>query len=380
MNLKEQLKTIQTSMQAIVDGAKAAQRDLTDAEMSTLEAKAAEAVALKGKIEHAEKSAALMERIGGMKSDVEHLGGHALAGTGRKGFMSLTGSAGRAFTTALATKSIEQKGLVAAVPVALSPQSPVALGQVPASFLEALPVTEQASPVWRYPRQTVRTNNAAIVAPGGVKPTSIVTTTMIDGALKVFAHISEPVDEYVLGDNAALGRFLESEMRYMLYAAVEGQVLNGSGVGDNLRGILNTSGIQTQAFATDRVTTLRTAILKAENLGHSADLFILHPADWAAIETTRNASGAFDLGTAVDRAAQKVWGTQVVISNQTAPGTAVLLDTSVVELDTDLSGVQVKWGAQADGFVKNEAVVRVEGRFGVSVFQPAGIVKASLTA
>ena len=69
MNFEEQLTTIQTTMRGIVDAAKAANRDLTDAEMATLEAKSAEAGEIKGKLERSDESAALMARIGGMKDD-----------------------------------------------------------------------------------------------------------------------------------------------------------------------------------------------------------------------------------------------------------------------------------------------------------------------
>lgn len=53
------------------------------------------------------------------------------------------------------------------------------------------------------------------------KPKSVVETEMVDGELRVFAHISNPVDEYGLSDSEALGRFLSAEMNYMLLDAIE---------------------------------------------------------------------------------------------------------------------------------------------------------------
>ncbi len=83
MNLKEQLRAIQTAMQAIVDGAKAAGRDVTNAELATLEAKAEEAKALKAKIERAEKSEALMDYIGG-KGRAADMDGNPVGEAGSK--------------------------------------------------------------------------------------------------------------------------------------------------------------------------------------------------------------------------------------------------------------------------------------------------------
>ena len=51
-------------------------------------------------------------------------------------------------------------------------RDPVALGQVAQSLLDVLPVKQHASTEYAYLRQTVRTNNAAVVAEGATKPTS----------------------------------------------------------------------------------------------------------------------------------------------------------------------------------------------------------------
>ena len=296
---------------------------------------------------------------------------------GVKGYMSLAGSAAEATAEHLSTRG--QKGMLAATTIPLAAQSPIELGKRPTSILEVLRVTQQPSPVWRYPRQTVRQNNAAIVAPGAEKPRLVVETEMVEGELRVFAHISNPVDEYVLSDSEALSRFLSAEMNCMLLDAIEEEVLNGDGTTGHLTGILNTSGVQLQAFDTDPLTSLGMAALKAENVGRVADVFVVRPTDWATIETARNTSGAFDLGSAVDRAAQKVWGTQVVTSNRLTPGEAVALDLSDLGIDTDMTGIQTKWN-DATHFSTNEVLVRVEGRFGVSVFAPDGIVKAATAA
>ena len=107
MNLKEQLAKLQKSMQAIVAGAKASGRDLTDDEMTDLEAKADEAQDLKGKIESAEKSAALMDRIGGMKSDSEAAQDESPAGARAK-------SLGAHFIKHMGDRSLKERGTIAA--------------------------------------------------------------------------------------------------------------------------------------------------------------------------------------------------------------------------------------------------------------------------
>ncbi len=52
---------------------------------------------------------------------------------------------------------------------------PVALGQPAHSLLDVVPVVQHATPEFAYLRQTVRTNAAAVVPEGSVKPTSVYT-------------------------------------------------------------------------------------------------------------------------------------------------------------------------------------------------------------
>lgn len=256
----------------------------------------------------------------------------------------------------------------------------VSLGRVPASLLEVLPVLQQESPTWKYLRQTARDSNAAIVAPGVVKPISQYTVSGISNELHIFAHLSEPVDKYLLQDVASLERFVADEMLAGLSEAVEAEVLNGDGSAGHLRGILTTSGIQVQAAAAEDVTTVRAGITKLEAAGHDASVIVLSPADWADIETARNASGAFDLAGPVDRAARKLWGVQVVLSNTIPARTGLVFDASALAVDTDRAGVETKWSDAGELFDRNQVKARVEGRFSVSVFQPFGVVALTLPA
>ncbi len=403
MNPKEQLEALLKELRTIIDTAEAEARGLTEQEAAKADQLATRADELKAQIERGKKAQALMDRIGGMKSDtdptsgettkyvrdanghhyIQTTGGAGVGTMGAKGYLSVTTPKGaKAVADALAAKiatSPAAKAVVAQTPITLTPASPIELGKVPTSLLAVMAVTEHDSPVYRYPRQTMRENNAAVVAPGGTKPESKLTTELVPGELKVIAHRSEPVDEYVLKDAEALSRFIDAELRYMLLQKIEAEVLNGDGTATHLNGILNVSGVQVQAFDTDPLTTLRMAALKAENAGHEASVFALHPLDWAKIETTRNTSGNFDLGTAVNRAEQKLWGTQVVTSNLLTPGEAVSLDLNVVGLNTDTHGIQVRWFDVDEGST-NQVRARCEGRFGVSVYQPLGIVKATIQA
>lgn len=373
MTLKEQRAAILKSAQDIVDAAVG--RDLTPAEVTAVEAKCADVKALDAS---AAKTAAVVDYFNAP------INGNGVSGK----VLALTGPSARAHAAQIAAKALGTTGgygVKAALesgsvvtPVPLQPGI-IEQGKVPATLLELLPVTVRSAPSYRYLRQTVRTNLAAIVAPGDTKPTSIFTVEEVNAALQVFAHMSQPVDKYLLSDSAELTRFLEAELFYGLHCAIEDEILNGDGSPGHLSGILD-HAIQTQAFSVDMVTSLRAAVTKLEVLGYGASAFVLAPTDWQSVETTRNLTGTFDLGGPIDRAGRRVWGVPVVLSTSLTAGTALALDASAATISTDAQGIEVKWTDQSGTlFDTNQLRARVEGRFNIDVTIPAAIVEIALT-
>ncbi|MYR07453.1 phage major capsid protein [Gordonia sp. SID5947] len=256
----------------------------------------------------------------------------------------------------------------------------VEMGKLPQSILDVID-SEVTQPQFSFLRQTVRTNNAAPVAEGATKPTSIYSIETVDSKLTVIAHVSEQIPEYTLKDNRNLEQFMEVEMLYGLRNAIETQVLSGNGTEPNMRGILNTSGIQVQAFATDKLTTFRKAITKIETTGYTASSLVVRPEDWEAIELLTATSGATDVqGLPVNTAARRLWGVQAVVSNALPEDTALLLDQTALALTGDAQ-YELKWtDAISDDFLKNYVRARLEGRYGLAVYKPMGIVRVDTAA
>ena len=145
---------------------------------------------------------------------------------------------------------------------------PVALGQPALSLLDVIPVLPHAQTEFAYMRQTVRTNNAAVVAEGAVKPTSVYTVNKIPNSLVVVAHLSEGIPRFWSIDQVSLETFVSNELEYGLQLAVEAKVLAD---------VNGTSGIQTQVYATSVLTVLRKSITKLETAGYTPGSLILHP-------------------------------------------------------------------------------------------------------
>lgn len=250
---------------------------------------------------------------------------------------------------------------------------PIALGQIANSILDILPTFVHGTPEYSYLRQTTRTNNAAVVAAAAVKPTSVYSLERVDAALAVIAHLSEGITKYWLADNMSLERFVANEMEYGLLRAVEAKV-----VAD----INATSGIQTQAYSTSVLQTLRKTLTKLEVAGYVTGAFILHPTDFEAIELALSSTNAIEhMSLPFDATARRLFGAPVVVTPSQAVGVSHTLAQDAVGLDTD-GRVEITWNesSNSDDWSKNLLRARCEGRFNTSVFSPLGVVVGDLTA
>ncbi|MCH5644370.1 HK97 family phage prohead protease [Gordonia sp. ABSL49_1] len=377
----EQIKLITE----IVETADKLQRDLTGEEAEQVEAATEKAKDLDKKLKKAEADESVMAEAFALAKSVGGVRGDDDGSARTSGYLPMTGAGVKSMAQRIAKASTDPqtKALVASgsrtTPIELR-EEVAEQGRVPQSLLDVL-ATRSVGTTYSFLRQTVRTGNAAPVADGGTKPTSVYTVESVDAKLQVIAHVSEQIGHYAIEDNSNLEAFVESEMLYGLRVALENQVLNGSGTAPALRGILNTSGIQTQAFATNTLTSVRKAITKLESTGYVPSVLAISAADWEALELLSVTSGATDVrGVPVDAITRKLFGVQAVISNALPADTAVLLDSSAVSIDTD-GMIDTRWSdAVSDDFVKNFVRCRVEGRFGLSVFKPAGIVSVETAA
>lgn len=390
MNLKEQRAEALAKAKGILDGAKAGNRDLTDGERAQVKSHLDAVDGLDAKIKASAEGDALANRLGGFNSDTYFDRDGNIVGAGAaKGvtFMRTSVAARKSQAASIAgrigsgaslsgrdsldgVKALLTGSGAIATEVALD-ATPLPEGKPVPSVLDVIP-TQVRPAHYRYLRQVTRTNNAAIVDPGALKPTSVYSITPVDNALQVVAHLSEPVDIFLLSDNGSLQTFIASEMLYGIQRAIEAKV-----VAD----ILGTSGVQATAFDTDAVVTIRNAQTALTLAGFEAGVVVMNAQDWGSITSRRLAqTGAFDLSSGpLDAAAQRLWGTPVALSNAVAIGEAIVLDTNAVSIGTD-GNVDLRWDASGALFTHNQSVARAETRTSTDVKQPLGVTVATLHA
>ncbi|MCD2142276.1 phage major capsid protein [Rhodococcus pyridinivorans] len=388
MDKKQKLAELTASAQKSIDAAKAATTD-ADRRRHLAEAKAAAdgAKAIRHDLAIAAEAQALAAEIGDPLDP-------SAAGSGAKG-----GSKG----VPLATKA-GREGVAKAVAdrltgeqadgskAALLPSGAVVVGvpdagevvreDRPARLLEVLPYVRATSPVWKFARQTLRDNKAAIAPAGTLKPESNYSIEVLENRLEVVAHWVGDLDRYVLSDAPSLQRFVAGELSEGVLDAAEAEIVAGDGTEGHFEGLLNVDGSITQAFDVDPLRTIRLAQAMGEVTGTAHDLVVLHPLDWARLELQRApGSGAFDLAQSpVDSATKRVWGMTVVTTPSVPEGTAVVLDRDAVAVRSD-GEMRVVWSdTHGDNLTHNKVTVLAEERFAFEVYRPSAVTIADLTA
>ncbi len=127
--------------------------------------------------------------------------------------------------------------------------------------------------------------------------------------------------------------------------------------------------------------TIRKAVTKIEVQGHSPSAIVMNPLDFESVELALSTTTAVQYqGLPFDSVARRLYGLPIVVANVETQGTAHVLASGAVGVDTDQLGILIEWTqtSNADDFAKNLVRARCETRTGTSVYQPMGVVLAGL--
>lgn len=224
------------------------------------------------------------------------------------------------------------------------------------------------------------TNTATEVAEGLAKPESAITFTVQSATLALVAHWI-PITRQAAEDDQQLVGYLQGRLSWGVEKRVDTQVLTGNGTAPNMRGILNTTGIQLQAVSTDgMLIAIRKAITKTQIAGYPPSGVVMHPTDWEGIELTRDATSGVFLFTRdpSSLASPTVWGLPVVATTTTAVGTALVGAFREGATLWRKPGVRILMSdSHASNFTQNILVLLAETRCQLAVYAPPAFVKVS---
>lgn len=277
------------------------------------------------------------------------------------------------------------------------------LGRKPLTIRNLVSNRRTTSDAVEFVQETSHSNNAAVVAEatssaaptapvgasggalvnnagGGYKPEGAWAFSVVTTNVKTIAEWV-PVTKRALADVAQLEGLINDELRADILEAEEDQILNGNGSGENFTGITATSGIQTQAWATDLFTTIRKGVTKARTVGRvNPNALVLNPADAERIDLAQDGNDRYYYGGPQAIGPRTIWGVPVVESESLAEGTGLLGDfTKAVLWDREQTTVTMT-DSHADFFIRNLVAILAEERLAFGVTRPTAFVSLDLTA
>lgn len=390
---------------SIIDAAKSEQRLLTDEERTKVREHMKTSEVLLGEIKQKSEDGKLREALGdALKDDAKSDDGGGV----RRKFTSIGDAfvksdayldalaavkSGSRYTTKAVDTGLDLKALTTVTPRIGNVQELPLLGLVLNRPVVADLLTQGSlnGSVLSYLRETVATNAAAAVAESGVKPASELTLARVEHALSKIATVLDVPDEF-LEDMDAARSYIDGRLTLFIQQEEEDQILNGNGTAPNLRGILQTVGILTEASAAaaDNFAAIYRAITEVRTVAQlEPDGLVIHPTDYQNLRLTQDANeqfygggpfaGAYGTGGAINDPA--VWGLRTVITPAVAAGTVVVGAWKAGGMIFRKGGITVD-STNSDGekFRSNISTIRAEERLGLAVFRPAAFNKVTLSA
>lgn len=234
-----------------------------------------------------------------------------------------------------------------------------------------------------YVKETGYTNNAAMVAETTAKPYSDLTFDMASAPVRTLAHLFK-ASRQILDDAPALRSYIDGRARYGLRFVEENQLLNGSGTGQNIAGLVPQATAFAPAFTPSAVTgidRLRLAVLQVVLAEYPATAFVLNPIDWAKIELTKDAGGNYIIGNPQGSLTPTLWNLPVVSTQAMASGQFLTGAFSYAAQIFDRMDIEVLLSSEnVDDFEKNMFTIRAEERLALAVYRPEAFVTGAVAA
>lgn len=240
---------------------------------------------------------------------------------------------------------------------------------------------ETASNAIEYEQEKLFTNAAAPVAEGALKPQSELQFEDKTATVRTIAHWMR-TSVQILADAPGLRSIIDQRLRFGLALAEENQLLNGSGTGQNLLGLVTAATAYAAAgglTATTQVDVLRLMILQAALAEYPPNGIVINPIDWAAIEMAKDAGGNYIIGNPQGTLSPTLWSLPVVPTQAMGVDKALVgaFNLAAQIFDRQDATVDVSTEDQ-DNFVRNKVTIRAEERLAMAVYRPQAIVYGDL--
>lgn len=235
-----------------------------------------------------------------------------------------------------------------------------------------------------------------MVAEGGAKPQlHVQDPTFATDVVKKIAGFFKFSDE-MLEDLPFIVSEINNRGLYELAVAIENQILNGDGTGQNLEGILNRDGIQTVAAVaatptegmTDPELLYHATTMVSLATGLDADGIVINTQDYERIRLSKDGNGQYFGGGYFQGAYGNggvminppIWGRRTVVTPRQPAGTALVGAFRQGATLYSKGGIRVEsTNSHATDFTSNLVTTRIETRRALAVRYPAAFAQVQLS-
>jgi HK97 family phage major capsid protein len=255
---------------------------------------------------------------------------------------------------------------------------------------DLFPVQQTNTNMIEYFRVSGFTNNASTVAERSgspevftAKPQSSMSVVGVQAPVRTIAHY-EVAHRNVLDDEPTLRGIIDNELLYGLRLVEDDQILNGDGLGSNLTGIRNVSGVQTYdwsdgAAGDSRIDAIRRAITLSLLAYYEPTGIIVHPNDMEDIELTKDEENRHIMVMSVSMGAEaRLWRLPMVATPAIDEGYALVGSFGIGATLYDRMEGNIRVAEQhSDFFVRNAVAILAEERLALAVKRPESFVEVN---
>lgn len=232
-----------------------------------------------------------------------------------------------------------------------------------------------------YEQEKLFTNSAAPVAEGALKPQSELQFEDKVATVRTIAHWMR-TSVQILADAPALRSIIDQRLRYGLASVEEAQLLNGSGTGQNILGLVTAATAYVAPgglTATTSIDIVRLMILQAALAEYPPNGIVMNPIDMASIEMQKDTQGRYLIGNPQGTINKTLWGLPVVETQAMGVDKALVgaFNLAAQIFDRQDATVDVSTEDQ-DNFVRNKVTIRAEERLALAIYRPQAIVYGDL--
>lgn len=231
-------------------------------------------------------------------------------------------------------------------------------------------------------RELSWTNSAAEVSQGASKPESDITFEQYNVPITTVAHWLK-VTTQLMQDAPAVVAYIETRLRDGLAQRIDAQLLNGNGTSPNLSGLTDSGNFTAYTPTSDDllIDAINRAKYSLWAKGYTPDVVVVNPADWGAMERTRESgtSGQYLYGSPAALAGMNPFGVRVVLSNNMNTGKFLIGAMDRAAVLYNRVGATIEMAYVGDDFTKNLITIRAEERLGLGVDVPGAILYGDFT-